>query len=209
VTGEPRFKTELTVEDLVVARGGRPVVAGASFRLKAGETLLLKGPNGAGKTSLLRALAGLLPARGAMRVAPAASRGAQALREAAIYVGHLDGVKAAMTGAEHLRFWSRLHAGGPQRIDEASRAFDLGGFVGARAGAMSAGQRRRLGLARLILSGKPIWLLDEPTAAMDAASAERLVATVAAHNAQGGAAIVATHEKFALSARALHVSAPA
>lgn len=195
---------DLDISNLAVARGGRRIVEGASFKLASGEALLLKGANGAGKTSLLRAIGGLLPAAdGKVRINGAA--GAGALRAACIYQGHLDGVKSAQTGREHLQFWAALYGAPQSRIDDAIEAFDLGAFLDLRASALSAGQRRRLGLARLVLSGKPIWLLDEPTAQIDAASADRLVALIGRRLAGGGAAIVATHDRIALVARTLIV----
>lgn len=212
-----RFSLGLKAEGLAATRGGRIIFENASFVLEPGSTLLLKGANGAGKTTLLRVLAGLAPiARGSAETftnggprlrldefpAPRPTR-----RVATIYVGHADGVKAAMTGIEHLRFWSRLYEGGRERIEIAAGAFDLAPFVHLKAGVMSAGQRRRLALARLVISAKPIWLLDEPTAAMDAASAARLVALVRAHNEEGGAAIIATHDKLPMEAPGLILEA--
>jgi heme exporter protein A len=217
VSESRRHNLGLKVEGLAAARGGRVIFESASFVLEPGATLLLKGPNGAGKTTLLRTLAGLAPAaRGTAETyldggprlrldelpAPRPDR-----RAASIYAGHADGVKASMTGVEHLRFWARLYEGGADRIEIAAGAFDLAPFVHLRAGAMSAGQRRRLGLARLVISGKPIWLLDEPTAAMDAVAAARLAALILAHNAEGGAALVATHDKLPIEAPALILDA--
>ena len=181
-------------------------MSGATFKLQSGETLLLKGSNGAGKTTLLRALAGLLPISGGrVLLAPAVKASPSELRAAAIYVGHTDGVKSAMTAAEHLLFWSRLYPGGAARIDAAVAAFGLDDLLKFRTGALSAGQRRRVALARLVISGKPIWLLDEPGASMDAESNANLIALVLAHNARGGAAVIATHDRIAITARTLVV----
>jgi heme exporter protein A len=190
------------------------VLAGASLSLAPGELALLKGPNGAGKTSLLRALAGLLPlAAGRVRVTGPgveAPDHSAARRRHCIYAGHADGVKAAMTGGEHLAFWRDLYRAAPARLDAAVAALDLDSFVQRRAGALSAGQRRRLGLARLLVSDKPVWLLDEPTAALDATSAARILDLLAAHARAGGAALIATHDRLALAeARAYAVEAAA
>lgn len=208
MTTAQRFNARLEVADLALARGGRLIVADASFDLAPGETVLLNGPNGAGKTSLLRAVAGLLPiAAGRVSVFHGAAREPAGLKSQCVYVGHADGVKSAMTGAEHLRFWSALYGAPDDRIEDAIAAFDLGAFAAARAGALSAGQRRRLGLARLVISGKPLWLMDEPTAAIDDAAADRLVALIKTHMAAGGGALIATHDKIAIGARVLRIEA--
>jgi heme exporter protein A len=115
-----------------------------------------------------------------------------------------------MTGAELLEFWRALYGAPSARADRAVAAFDLGGFLDRRAGALSAGQRRRLGLARIVISGKAIWLLDEPMAGVDAGSAARILNLMKAHRASGGAAMVATHDSLALAdARACVIAAAA
>lgn len=206
------YDAGLAVEALGVARAGALIVTGASFALAPGAALLLKGANGSGKTTLLRALAGLLPiAEGCAVLTRGGSRSEtpSARRAAAIYCGHADGVKAALTAREHLAFWSALYRARAARTQETIDAFDLGGLLSLRAAVLSAGQRRRLGLARSVLSGKPIWLLDEPAAGMDAASCARLVALIGVHCARGGAAIVATHDRIDLEgARTLTLHAP-
>lgn len=172
----------LAVHDLAVARGGLRAVEGLSFSLNAGEALILRGPNGIGKTTLLRTVAGLQP--------PAAGR-IEISDDSVAYAAHADGLKTALTAAENLRFWAQIFGGG--RIDQALAAMDLTALADRPAGALSAGQKRRLGLARLLVSKRPLWVLDEPTVSLDAASTENFAAIVRLHLAGGGAALMATH----------------
>lgn len=202
MSGARTFQTGLEAAGVALDRGGRRIVEGVRLSLAPGETTLLKGANGAGKTTLLRALAGLLPiATGSVRVTNAGAAGDDspaARRAACIYAGHADGVKAAMTGAEHLNFWTALYDAPKARTEAAVAAFDLAAIVSRRAGALSAGQRRRLSLARVVISGKPVWLLDEPTAAVDGASAARILDLLDVHRNTGGAALIATHDRLSI-----------
>lgn len=213
MSGTRLYSTSLSVKDVAVDRGGRRICEGASFDLAPGEALMMRGPNGSGKTTLLRALSGLAPiAVGDVRLASNgegdASEGAR--RSAIIYCGHANSVKAVMTGRQNLRFWTALYDAPGKRVEEAIDAFDLSAFIAAPAGALSAGQRRRLGLARLVISGKPLWLLDEPTAAIDVDSAARLAGVIGEHRRHGGAVIVATHDGMAIDgARTIHIKAAA
>lgn len=185
----------LTVTDLACDRGGVPVLEGVTFTLKRGEALVLRGPNGSGKTTLLRTLAGLQPpTAGTIKMDD----------EAMAYGGHLDGVKGVMTVAENLRFWAAIYGGGG--IDGALEQFDLIGFENRAAQNLSAGQRRRLGLARMAVTGRPIWALDEPTVSLDAASVALFARAVEQHLAAGGAAILATHIDLGLSGRVLDIA---
>ena len=205
---------QLVAEDLVVERGGRRVIDGLSFAVAAGEALVLAGANGSGKTTLLRALAGFIrPVRGTVRLD--GGDGELTLAEQAHVVGHSNAVKSSLTVVENTAFWGDYLGSGPQgsstamaeRLEAALRHFgldDLGDFPAAY---LSAGQKRRLGLARLLVADRPLWLLDEPTVSLDTASSERLVAAVNAHTKSGGIAVIATHLPLALeSARTLQLA---
>jgi heme exporter protein A len=185
----------LSVTDLSVARGGIPVLEGLHFSVKAGEALVLRGPNGAGKTTLLRTLAGLQPAlSGTVNCAD----------DAIAYAAHADGLKSTLTARENLQFWSGVYGGGD--ITPALKAFDLMPLADRLAGNLSAGQKRRLGLARLLVTGRPVWVLDEPTVSLDATSVALFATAVADHIAQGGAMIVATHIDLGFEAQVLDVT---
>ncbi len=191
---------ELKVSDLSCARGGMPVLEGVDFTLSGGEMLLLRGPNGIGKTTLLRTLAGLQPALGGTIIMPP---------ESLAYGAHADGLKAMLTVRENLAFWARVH-GVPDMEREVVRAldeFNLNDLADRPARSLSAGQKRRLGLARLLLTGRPIWALDEPTVSLDTESVALFAETVRRHCAAGGMAIMATHIGLGLEARALDLSA--
>ena len=185
----------LTVTDLTVARGGVPVLAGLSFRLDPGRVLILRGPNGSGKTTLLRTLAGLQPPLGGAVSQPA---------EAIAYGAHADGLKAVLTVEENLRFWASVY--GTDRVEAAIAGFNLSGLRTRAAGNLSAGQKRRLGLARLLVTGRPIWLLDEPTVSLDTASVALFAEAVRAHVAAGGSALIATHIDLGLEAEVFDVT---
>lgn len=177
----------IKVRNLAVARGGVTVLQGLDFALSAGQALTLRGPNGSGKTTLLRTLAGLQPAAaGEVDLNP----------ETVAYAAHADGLKSTLTVAENLAFWSAIYGGPP--IDRAVAAMDLAKLTRRRAGELSAGQKRRLGLARLLVTGRPLWLLDEPTVSLDVASVVLFAGVVRDHLAQGGAAIIATHVDLGL-----------
>ncbi len=185
----------LTVTDLSCTRGGLTILSGLSFALSGGEALVLRGPNGSGKTTLLRTLAGLQPPQ----------TGRIEMAESAIaYGAHADGLKSTLTVAENLSFWAGIY--GTRSIAPALEAFDLADLTSRAAGALSAGQKRRLGLARLLVTGRPIWALDEPTVSLDAASVALFADAVRGHLDTGGAAIIATHIDLGLDARMLDVT---
>lgn len=184
--------------DLACHRGGRPVFSGLGFTLASGQALLLTGANGSGKSSLLRILAGLLPPSGGSLAWDGAAALAEPLRHAARlhYLGHLDAIKAGLTVAENLAFWAGLQQGA--HCDEALLHFGLDSLSQEPARLLSAGQRRRLALARLIAAPRELWLLDEPAVGLDNASRERLDNALADHLSAGGMAVIATHQQLAL-----------
>jgi heme exporter protein A len=192
---------QLVAENLVLERGGRNVVDGLSLRLEPGAALVLTGPNGSGKSTLLRALAGYLrPAAGGVRITGAGED--REASEVCHFVGHLDGIKSHLTAAENLSFWATYLGGQAHvahRVEAALQAFGLDALADIPAGYLSAGQKRRLALARLTAAERPLWLLDEPTVSLDAASIEVLVATINAHLKAGGMAVIATHVPMALA----------
>ncbi len=172
----------LEVSDLSVTRGGLKLLEGVSFGLDAGQALVLRGPNGVGKTSLLRTIAGLQPAFTGL---------IQVEADSLAYTGHADGIKSTLSVAENLSFWAQ--AFGIKDIQQAIESYDLGPLIDRPAGALSAGQRRRLGLARLLVTGRSLWLLDEPTVSLDQAAVALFATAIEAHLKTGGAALIATH----------------
>jgi heme exporter protein A len=188
----------LSVDDLACTRSGRPILAGVTLGLAEGETLMLRGPNGAGKSTLLRALAGLLPLTGGRVVLDGHDLASDpdAVTERLAYSGHLDAIKPQLTAAENLAFWSALLGGGS--VAAALAALDLTPLAERPAHLLSAGQKRRLGLARLLLAPRRLWLLDEPTVALDSAAVARLAEAIRVHAAAGGMTIVATHIELPL-----------
>lgn len=169
-----------------------------SFTAKAGEALLVVGPNGAGKTTLIRTIAGFVAPVSGM-ISLNADSGDRNLAEQCHYVGHLTGVKANLTAEQNLLFWARYLGGDDRgeaiedRVLEALSYFGLARLADYPAGLLSAGQRRRLGLARLSVIHRPIWLLDEPTVSLDVASSELLSQLIQRHLASGGLVVAATH----------------
>jgi len=189
-------------EDLACARGGRLVLAGVTFALAPGDALVLRGPNGAGKSTLLRVLAGLLaPSAGALFW-----EGRPALEDRAEHrlrlhlIGHSNAIKGALTVRENLSFAAAVAGTPATGLDDALEGFELAPLADVPAGWLSAGQQRRLALARLLAAPRPLWLLDEPDAGLDAANRVRLARAVAAHRAGGGIAVIATHGEIDVAA---------
>ena len=191
----------LEAQDLVCVRGERTVFAGLSLALEAGEALVLSGPNGSGKSSLLRLLAGLLrPATGRIlwQRSPIADD-PQAHRGRLAYVGHQDPVKPVLSVRENLVFWTRLKGGAERAVSQALERFGLLALADVPGRMLSAGERRRLNLARLLSAPAPLWLLDEPTVGLDKGSVAALEAVLAAHRREGGLLLIATHLPLALA----------
>ncbi len=173
---------ELKVSNLGCRRGELRVLSGVCFTAVSGTALILRGPNGSGKTTLLRTLAGLAPPdEGVVEVPP----------DSIAYAGHSDGIKAQLTVAENLQFWADVF--GHDNIEDALDMFGLGPLADRQAQHLSAGQKRRLGLSRLLVTGRPIWLLDEPTVSLDTDSVAIFGRMVGGHLERGGIAILATH----------------
>jgi heme exporter protein A len=186
------FRTSLAANGISCQRGGRLLFADLSFALSPGEGLLVTGPNGAGKTSLLRLIAGLLPVHAGSIEAGGDS---VPLSELCHYVGHLNGIKSALTLQENVAFWVDFLGGGDADLDDALAMFGLAELKDLPAGLLSAGQKRKLALLRLFAAPRPIWLLDEPSVSLDAASVKVLDKAVVQHLAQGGIAVIASHTK--------------
>jgi len=196
--------SSLTAEKLVCTRGERRLFDGLSFRVRAGQALAVEGANGAGKSSLLRILAGFLsPASGRITLTQdgkdnddAEERGKQIG-----WLGHLDGLKPQLTVAEQLAFFAGLY--GRKADSAALEQVGLARQAELPCRYLSAGQRRRLALARLVVSERPLWLLDEPFAALDASGQALVAQLMARHCGQGGLIIAATHDPLGLGNESL------
>ncbi|QFR33696.1 heme ABC exporter ATP-binding protein CcmA [Ancylobacter sp. TS-1] len=182
----------LVVEQLSCRRGVRLLFEGLGFTLESGRALIVTGPNGTGKSSLLRLLAGLSrPAHGTLRLEGAAEP--EDFAEEVHYLGHLDAHKLALSAAENLAFWRDMLGRPALGVGEALAEVGLGGLERLPVAVLSAGQKRRLALARLLVAERPLWLLDEPTTALDVAAQARFAALARAHVDKGGLIVAATH----------------
>ena len=202
----------LEIADLAVARGGRRLFEGFGLTLAAGEAVALTGANGAGKTSLLRAVAGLLrPEAGTVRFdGPSGPLEAEDARAGGLHLlGHHDGLKATRTAGEELDFWAAWTGGDAAGIARAISVLDLAPILPLDVRRLSAGQRRRLALARLVASPRPLWLLDEPLAPLDAARRVRFGELMAEHLAGGGLILAAVHDPLPVATRAVSIGVPA
>lgn len=188
----------LIVEGLGCVRGDRAVFSGLGFLLDAGGALVLTGPNGAGKSSLLRTLAGLLTLAAGHILWDGAdvAEDPEAFRRCLHFVGHADAVKPVFTVAENLSFWARLR--GADAVRPALGHFGLDRLADLPAGLLSAGQRRRLTLARLLAAPAALWLLDEPAVTLDREAVAALGDAISRHRATGGLVVVATHGDIAI-----------
>lgn len=186
---------QLIAENLTVERGWRTVISELSFTAISGEALVLTGPNGSGKTTLLRTLGGFIrPLSGAIRLTGGSEDAS--IVEQCHFIGHANAVKNQLTVRENLDFWSAFLGAAVEardQIDSSLARFHLTGLADYPAGYLSAGQKRRVGLARLLAARRPLWLLDEPTASLDTASAAILSSLVNSHLETGGLVIAATH----------------
>ncbi|MCW2284234.1 heme exporter protein A [Rhodoblastus acidophilus] len=191
--------TSLLARGLCVDRGGRTIVKNINFDLRAGEALVALGRNGAGKSTLLRAIAGFLPLSGG-QLTHTGGEVEISLPELCHYVGHADGLKSALTAAENLAFWAHMltrsnDASSPELALQRVGLKRLAEFPVAY---LSAGQKRRVALARLFMAPRPLWILDEPATALDVASQQVLAQAFAEHRAAGGMIIAATHAPLGL-----------
>jgi heme exporter protein A len=182
----------LVASTLSCVRGGREVFSGLDFAAAAGDLVAITGPNGAGKSSLLRMVAGLVPAASG-RLDLEGGAPELPLPEQAHYLGHLDALKPSLSVAENLQFWAAYLGGGGVPVAGALEALGLLALADLPAAYLSAGQRRRLSLARLLVAERPIWLLDEPTSALDSAAQGRLAELMRAHLDRHGIILAATH----------------
>lgn len=189
----------LVAEGLGAERGGERVFAGLEFDLGAGQALLVTGPNGAGKSTLLRIIAGLLPAAGGRVRLEGGGEAMPNPASAAHYLGHGNGMKPALTVSENLQFW-RAHQGQARlSVDEALEAVGLPHVGHLPFAYLSTGQRRRVSICRLLVSHRPLWLLDEPTAGLDEASERRFTELMRAHLENEGMIVAATHLPLGLA----------
>ena len=194
--------THLMAKGCAIRRGGRLLFEGVDLHLAAGEACALTGANGSGKTSLLRAIAGLVGLEAGTisfgDIDPADARG-----EAVHLVGHADGLKTARTAREELTFWTRWGGGAGGAVDAAAEALALTPLLDLEVRRLSAGQRRRLALARLLAAPRPLWLLDEPLSPLDARWREGFGALMSHHLAGGGMILAAVHDPLPIAAKTL------
>ena len=188
----------LIAKDIACQRGGRAVFTGLSFSVDKGEALLVTGRNGAGKSSLLRIIAGLVQLAGG-RLSLEGGSTELNIAEQAHYVGHQDPVKGALSVAENLTFWNS-YLGGKPDVRAALKAVALDSLADLPAAYLSAGQRRRLSIARLAAVKRPLWLLDEPTTALDAQAQSALADLMSTHLHSGGLIVAASHGPIGISA---------
>ena len=198
----------LSGRGVTCVRGGREVFAELDFEVASGEALAVTGHNGSGKTSLLRLVAGLLmPTEGTI-----ALEGGEAeltLAEQAHYLGHRDALKPALSVEENLSFWQNFLGGEAAEAAACLKAVGIDHATHLPAAYLSAGQRRRLSLARLLAVRRLVWLLDEPTAALDAAGQELFTGLMREHLARGGLIVAATHGPLGIATRELRMGGSA
>lgn len=199
-----RDEMRLSGSGLKCVRGGREIFAGLEFEATSGEALAVTGRNGSGKTSLLRLIAGLLvPAGGSVQLTGGEAE--LSLPEHCHYLGHRDALKPALSVAENLSFWADFLGGKRFDAAESLTAVGLDHATHLPAAYLSAGQRRRLSLARLLTVRRPVWLLDEPTTALDTVGQDMFAGLMREHLASGGMIIAATHAPLGIESRELRI----
>ncbi|MGY5809702.1 heme ABC exporter ATP-binding protein CcmA [Rhizobium sp. LEGMi198b] len=194
----------LSAENLAARRGEDLIFANVSFSLSNGEALILTGRNGSGKSTLLRVVAGLLKQeKGRVTFTDSKGESDRPAGEASHYLGHRNAMKSELTVAENLAFWKTflgdMAGGSGLDIDEAADAVGLAGITHLPFGYLSAGQQRRIAFAKLLVAYRPIWILDEPTAALDAAADRLLAELISSHQKAGGIVLAATHQPLGLA----------
>ena len=183
----------LIAENLGGERGGETVFSGIGFGLEIGQALIVTGPNGAGKSTLLRVIAGLLPTVQGRVLIEGGGDEFPSVAAASHYLGHQNAMKAALSVVENLRFWREFSGAGSVGVEEALETVGLGRIGHLPFGYLSTGQRRRAAIAKLLVSHRPVWLLDEPTAGLDKASEGRFGRLMSKHLEDGGILVAATH----------------
>ena len=202
--------TSFSGEKLTCSRGERTVFTNLNFSINEGEVLYLKGPNGSGKSTLLRLMAGLLnPVNGVLTWNDKDIRDDEGLFKSRIhYVGHQDSIKTALTVEENLRFWAEINSDIKEKstVQEALEQFSLDNLSTLPARFLSAGQRKRLNLARICATWAPLWLLDEPSNSLDSDSVNTLTAAISTHQKKGGIVAIASHENLDVHSNSLDIS---
>lgn len=193
----------LVAEGLSAKRGEDLIFRDIFFEVEAGKALVVKGPNGSGKSTLLRVVAGLLPREsGKVHLSGEGSQEIETVASACHYLGHRNAMKRELTVVENLRFWKSFFGdstgGTGVGIEAAADAVGLGGIVHLPFGYLSAGQQRRMAMAKLLVAWRPVWILDEPTAALDTAAEMMFAGLVKQHLKRGGIALAATHQPLGL-----------
>lgn len=195
----------LIAESLSGERGGETVFSNVGFSLNEGQALVVTGPNGSGKSTLLRIIAGLLPAAGGRVAFEGGGEAFPTAASACHYLGHQNAMKPTLSVTENLSFWRDFCGETKLDIEEALEVVGLGGIGHLPFGYLSTGQRRRTAIARLLVSHRPLWLLDEPTAGLDNASAKRFSGLMATYCRDGGVLVAATHLPLGIEAQELRM----
>lgn len=191
---------KLSIKNLCLERGGREIVSGISVELRAGDALVVSGQNGSGKSTTLRGMAGLLPARqGTVSLFDETGKQFENdVREYCHYLGHDNAMKPALTVRENLDFWQRFCGEPELAIEDALEVLELSHATDLPFSYLSAGQKRRVGLARLLVSDRPVWILDEPAAGLDLPSVENFAGIAKEFCGSGGILIAATHQPLGI-----------